>query len=143
MGFLPGARPVTASYGEDVQDEFPIEAPNLETSANDFNALRADVIFMGQVTPLAIVSVSNNGTVVAVLTASGVLASNVTVARTGAGVVTLDFTTAHITLNYGMANPNNGSLRSATFQVTGAQTATVRTYDGAGPADGPFFAIVY
>jgi hypothetical protein len=51
-GILPNARPKSADYGPDVRDDRPVENPELETSANDFNNLKADGAYAARMTAL-------------------------------------------------------------------------------------------
>lgn len=88
-GFLPGTRPVSASYGQDVVDDDPKVTPDLETGAAEWNNLKADAAFCGQVVPKAIIRVRGSDagafTSASFTSVYGIIAANFTVARSVQG----------------------------------------------------------
>lgn len=90
FGFLPTTRPLAANYGEDLINERPIRNPQLEASADDYNDVRHDTAYLGQVAALARIRITNDGATVAVGAAYGITSGHVTLTRVGAGHVKIE-----------------------------------------------------
>lgn len=58
-GFLPTTTPSIGSYGQDVVDRRPVKDPTMESSAVDYNNLRADLAYVAQTAPRWVVRVTS------------------------------------------------------------------------------------
>ena len=128
-GLLPGTRPLSANFGPDMVDDKPVEDTDRELAAENFNALKADSSYAARMTPLLKVRVANDGvtaTVEGVIGPESVVPANVTVVRTGVGVVTIDWSATGVVGDDVVATSRNGVTPGAVFvRVVGTTTAEV------------------
>ena len=61
-GFLPAVTPSIGSYGQDVKDRRPVKDPTMESGADDYNNLRADLAYVAQTAPRSVVRVTGGAT---------------------------------------------------------------------------------
>lgn len=145
-GFLPATRPITSSYGQSLQNEKPVRNPALEADATNYNDVRADVAFCGQLVPIAMIKVSNNGAV-AKVRGYAIDLTYVTLTRTAAGKVTVDISaSAHLNFLDSDATCNRAIGATACFASTENVTATqvkVHTEATAGDTDCDFMLKFY
>lgn len=138
-GFLPGTRPTAASYGQDLEDEFPVRNPKLEYSATDLNNLRHDAAFLAEVTPRARIHVKGTDgagfTDASVVAYYGIAAANVTLARTALGQFTVVVEAgAGFTVTSAKASGIGLGTILATPAIIDPSTVAVYVYDVAGAA---------
>lgn len=132
-GLLPGTRPLSANYGQDLENERPVEDPSRELGAENWNPAKADLAYCARMVPKYRGYVTNNG-VTAVVTAvfgpENAVVGNVTATRTGAGIVTLVWSSTGVAavecrvFPSHAATPSRGSVIAPT-----SNGCTIRTYD--------------
>lgn len=132
-GFLPDTRPLSESYGPDVVDDRPLEDPERELAAENFNSIKADVAYAARMTPLLKIRVSNNGTatVTDVVGPEGVTAADVTATRTALGNVTVDWSGTGVSGSDVFASARDATTYGVCFQRAVASTSVdITTFDG-------------
>lgn len=149
-GLLPGTRPLSANYGPDMVDDRPVEDPERELPAENFNAIKADASYAARMTPLLKIRVDNDGvaaTVVGVTGPESVVPADVTVVRTGAGVVTIDWSATGVVGDDVVATTREAVTPVAVFLrvvgTTTAETTFVGPPAGIAPVDSDFTLWVY
>lgn len=138
-GLLPGTRPLSENYGPDMVDEKPLENPELELPADNFNKLKADVAYAARMSALLRVKVTNSGTpaVAAVMGPEGVVVGDVAVTDNGPGDTTVDVSGVSglvVSDVRAQAHWNGVDYTYAITEVVSATTVRVRTYDPNGPS---------
>ena len=89
-GLLPQTRPTQGNYGPRVKNEIPVKRPDYEIDADNINKMTADLAFVGQVSPLAILFIKIvTGAAVLVRTWGVENPSLITVSKIGPGVITI------------------------------------------------------
>lgn len=134
-GLLPATRPLSSSYGPDLENDAPVEDPDRELDASNINKMKADLAYVGRTTPLLVLYVTNNGATATVVTAlgpEGFDVGSITINRIGAGIVDLDMLSTGLTFAFAQvsAEATTGTQRGATWQKAG-DVFTVTTWNNA------------
>lgn len=142
-GLLPATRPLSENYGPDVVDDRPMEDPERELEAANFNAIKSDVAYAARMTPLLKIQISNDGVtaaVVSVVGPEGVLAAQVTATRTGASLVTVDYSGTGVTGTEvtGAGRHASTPLVVMTTKPTAGSVVYVSTVSSSGTPDADF-----
>jgi len=138
-GLLPGTRPVSNNYGQDLENERPVEDPTRELDAADWNRLKGDLAYAARMTPLLKIRVANNGTatVAEVIGPEGVTIGQVTATRDSLGVVTVDWTDTGVVGSDVHSSCRHATTAGVTFQRALSPTSVEVTT--LGPANSPTF----
>lgn len=146
---LPQTRPTSDTYGPDLVNERPVSRPDYELDANAWNQAKADIAAACQVVPLAIVRVSNNGTSTTVVRQRPSSLGAVSVARAGAGHVTVTMPANVVPLDAMVTAAGTGALVASgsntyrTAVYVNGNAIDVYTVSDAGAVDVDFTLVVY
>lgn len=94
-GNLPNTRPVSANYGEDLENERPVEDPRREFDANSWNPLKSDVAYVARLSALLRIDVNFSAgapVAAAVWGPEGAVVGQIAFTDHGTGDVTVDWT---------------------------------------------------
>lgn len=131
-GLLPATRPLSANYGPDLENDAPVEDPDREIDATNLNKMKADLAYVARTAPLLHVLVENSGaaSVASVIGPEGVVVGNVTVNRSAAGKVDVDWTATGVSGTYFHVTALDPTEALCTANIAGRTSDACRVITG-------------